>query len=209
MPRKSKEIGLAIVGAGRVGLLRGRVAARHGAVDWIGISEKNPDRTRHAAGEIGADFITSDHCELLRRPEVTAAIIATDEHLHVDPVMRAMERGLPTLIEKPLATKPSESRKVLEAIERAGVDAVVGYTQRFRRRWLAAKEKVRTGALGDVTLITSRAFMNRLVDFMGSYPPRGHGTRRVARAHARRNRILAQPRRPRRAHSARHCQRGS
>ena len=40
---------------------------------------------------------------------------------------------------------------------------MVGYTQRFRRRWLAAKEKVRTGALGDVTLVTSRAFMNRLV----------------------------------------------
>jgi len=39
----------------------------------------------------------------------------------------------------------------------------VGYTQRFRRRWLAAKEKVRTGQLGDVTLVTSRAFMNRLV----------------------------------------------
>src|SRR5204862_2547816 len=30
-------------------------------------------------------------------------------------------------------------------------------------KWLSAKEKVRTGALGDVTLVTSRAFMNRLV----------------------------------------------
>jgi predicted dehydrogenase len=40
---------------------------------------------------------------------------------------------------------------------------VIGYTQRFRRRWLVAKEKVRTGALGDVTMVTSRAFMNRLV----------------------------------------------
>ena len=40
---------------------------------------------------------------------------------------------------------------------------MVGYTQRFRRTWLAAKEKVRSGALGDVTLVTSRAFMNRLV----------------------------------------------
>ena len=67
------------------------------------------------------------------------------------------------LIEKPLATKLSESCAVLNAIEQAGVDAVVGYTQRFRRRWLAAKEKVRTGALGEVTLVTSRAFMNRLV----------------------------------------------
>ena len=40
---------------------------------------------------------------------------------------------------------------------------MVGYTQRFRRRFLVAKEKVRTGQLGDVTLVTSRAFMNRLV----------------------------------------------
>src|SRR3984893_8759453 len=163
MRRQPKRIGLAIVGAGRVGLFRGEVAARHGAVDWIGIAEKNPERARDVAAKIGADFVTSDHRELLRRPEVTAAIIATDEHLHVDPVMSALERGLPMLIEKPLATKLSESSAVLKAIEQAGVDAVVGYTQRFRRRWLAAKEKVRTGQLGEVTLVTSRVFMNRLV----------------------------------------------
>ena len=52
---------------------------------------------------------------------------------------------------------------MLKAIKDAKLDAVVGYTQRFRRKWLAGKEKVRTGALGDVTLVTSRAFMNRLV----------------------------------------------
>ena len=77
--------------------------------------------------------------------------------------MCAVEHGLPMLIEKPLATTLKDSARVLEAIERAGLDAVVGYTQRFRRRWLAAKEKCRTGALGEVTLVTSRAFMNRLV----------------------------------------------
>ena len=101
--------------------------------------------------------------ELLTRPEVTCAIIATDEHLHVDPIMACVERGIPMLIEKPLATELAESARVLKPIKDARLDAVVGYTQRFRRRWLAAKEKVRTGALGDVTLVTSRAFMNRLV----------------------------------------------
>src|SRR6202042_3581248 len=65
--------------------------------------------------------------------------------------------------EKPLATDLTQSARVLAAIEQAKLDAVVGYTQRFRRKWLSAKEKVRTGALGDVTLATSRAFMNRLV----------------------------------------------
>ena len=163
MKKSANGIGLAIVGAGRVGLFRGEAAARHPAVEWIGIAERNHNRGLDVAGRIGADFVTTDYRELLRRPEVTATIIATDEHLHVDPVLAAVERGTPMLIEKPLATDLAESARVLRAIEAAKVDAVVGYTQRFRRRWLAAKEKVRTGALGDVTLVTSRAFMNRLV----------------------------------------------
>jgi len=161
--RQAKQIGLAIVGGGRVGLFRGEVAARHPSVGWIGLAEKSPNRAGEVAARIGADFVTQDHRELLARPEVTAAIVATDEHLHVAPILAAVERGLPLLIEKPLATDLAQSAAVLEAIEKAGIDAVVGYTQRFRRKWLAAKEKVRTGALGDVTLVTSRAFMNRLV----------------------------------------------
>src|SRR5499433_2295293 len=163
MRRQAKSVGLAIIGAGRVGLFRGDVAARHPAVQWIGIAEKNHNRGLYVAEKIGADFVTHDHRELLKRSEVTCAIIATDEHLHVDPIMAAVERGVPMLIEKPLATDLGESARVLEAITAARLDAVVGYTQRFRRKWLAAKEKVRTGALGDVTLVTSRAFMNRLV----------------------------------------------
>src|SRR5262249_1779206 len=163
MRRKPKGVGLAIVGTGRVGLFRGEVAARHPAVQWIGIAEKNHNRGLYVAEKIGADFVTPDHRELLKRPEVTCAIIATDEHLHVNPIMAAVERGVPMLIEKPLATDLAQSARVLKAINDAKLDAVVGYTQRFRRKWLAAKEKVRTGALGDVTLVTSRAFMNRLV----------------------------------------------
>ena len=163
MKKNPKRIGLAIIGAGRVGLFRGEVAARHPQVDFIGLAEIKPERAKLVAGKVGADFVTADYRELLARPEVTAAIISTDEHLHVEPILAAVERGLPLLIEKPLATDLADSQRVLAAIQKSGVDAVVGYTQRFRRRWLAAKEKVRTGALGDVTLVTSRAFMNRLV----------------------------------------------
>src|SRR5438309_4477063 len=164
MPKKNpKRIGLAIIGGGRVGLFRGEVAARHPQVDFIGLAEIKPDRAELVGEKIRADFVTDDFRKLLARPEVTAAIIATDEHLHVDPILAAVERRLPLLIEKPLATGLGDSERVLAAIRNAGVDAVVGYTQRFRRRWLVAKEKVRTGQLGDVTLVTSRAFMNRLV----------------------------------------------
>jgi len=164
MGKKSpKRIGLAIVGAGRVGLFRGEVAARHPMVDFIGLADLKEDRLELVQGKTRADFVTNDFRELLKRPEVNAAIIATDEHLHVEPILAACERGIPVLIEKPLATELADSQRVLDRIKKARIDAVVGYTQRFRRRWLAAKEKVRTGALGDVTLVTSRAFMNRLV----------------------------------------------
>ena len=163
MRKTPKRIGLAIVGAGRVGLFRGEVAARHPMVDFIGLADLKEDRLELVQSKTRADFATTDFRELLKRPEITAAIIATDEHLHVAPILAACERKISLLIEKPLATELAESQRVLDAIQKAKVDAVVGYTQRFRRRWLAAKEKVRTGSLGDVTLVTSRAFMNRLV----------------------------------------------
>src|ERR1041385_7792666 len=163
MKKSAKGVGLAIIGAGRVGLFRGEVAARHPAVEWIGIAELNHNRGGDVAARIGADFVTTDYRALLARPDVTAAIISTDEHLHVGPILAALQRKLALLIEKTVAREIAGSHGVLTEIQKAKVDAVVGYTHRFRRRWLAAKEKVRTGALGDVTLVTSRAFMNRLV----------------------------------------------
>ncbi len=161
--KNPKRIGLAIVGAGRVGLFRGEVAARHPMVDFIGIADLRKDRLKIVGEKTKADFVTTDFAELLQRQEVTAVIVSTDEHLHVEPILAAVDRKLSLLIEKPLATELSDSERVLKKIKQSGVDAVVGYTQRFRRRWLAAKEKVRTGQLGDVTLVASRAFMNRLV----------------------------------------------
>src|SRR5206468_9798198 len=148
--KNPKRIGVAIVGAGRVGLFRGEVAARHPQVDFIGVADLKQDRLTLLKEKTKAEFVTSDFRELLKRPEVTAAIISTDEHLHVEPILAAVERKLNLLIEKPLATELVQSQRVLDAIKKSGADAVVGYTQRFRRKWLSVKEKVRTGALGDV-----------------------------------------------------------
>src|SRR3982751_5817179 len=117
MKKQVKRIGLGIIGAGRVGLIRGELAARHPQVDWIGLAEINDDRGRLVAEKVGADLCTSDFRELLRRPEVTAVVVSTDEHLHVDPIMAALERKLPMMVEKPLATDLAESQNVLSAIQ--------------------------------------------------------------------------------------------
>src|SRR5436853_3628778 len=98
--KNARRIGLAIIGGGRVGLFRGEVAARHPQVDFIGLAEIKPDRAQFVAEKIGADFATADYRELLARPEVTAAIIATDEHLHAGTSLAAVERGLLLIVDK-------------------------------------------------------------------------------------------------------------
>jgi myo-inositol 2-dehydrogenase / D-chiro-inositol 1-dehydrogenase len=171
MRKGAKGIGLAIIGAGRVGLFRGEVAARHPAVEWIGIAELNHNRGGDVGARIGADFITTSHRELLARPEVTCVIVATDEHLHVDPILAAVERGVPMLIEKPLATDLAQSERVLKAITDAKLDAVVGYTQRFRRKWLAGKEKVRSGALGAPMVISGTHALDSVMWYLEGKQP--------------------------------------
>jgi hypothetical protein len=156
MPKKNpKRIGLAIIGAGRVGLFRGEVAARHPQVDFIGLAEIKPDRAK-GRGHVGADFVT-DYREPLARPEVIAAIIATDEHLHVVSHPGGGRAEAPMLIEKPLATDLADSERAAhpEIGRRRGgrlhaASAGAGSRRRKGAHWRAS----------DVTQ-SPRAFMNR------------------------------------------------
>ncbi len=161
--REVKPVGLAVVGCGQVGRIRTVLARQHSGVAWIGLCDIDEKVGRRLAADVGADLFTPDYRELLARPEVSASIIATDENEHVGPILASVDRGHDMLIEKPLATEAADSARVLRAIQDARIDAVVGYTNRFRRKFLVVKEKIRTGQLGEVTSATTRAFMNRIV----------------------------------------------
>ncbi|GAA0994626.1 hypothetical protein GCM10009555_087540 [Acrocarpospora macrocephala] len=156
-------IGLAVIGCGTVGRIRAVLAREYPGVTWLGLCDIDASTLKELADDTRADFVTTDAAELLDRPEVTAVIVATDESRHVDPILWSVARGFPLFIEKPLATDPVESARVLAAVEESGVDAVVGYTQRFRRRFLAVKQRLRDGQIGQVTSVVTRAFMNRMV----------------------------------------------
>jgi len=161
--KENKTIGLAVIGCGTIGRIRSMLASDYPGVGWIGLCDVKSDLGEKLKQDTDADFFTTDYRELLARPEVNATIIATDENFHFDPTMLAVEKGHSLFVEKPLATDARESAQILSAIEAAGVDAVVGYTQRFRRRFLAVKEKLITGQIGDVHSVVTRAFMNRMV----------------------------------------------
>ena len=112
--------------------------------------------------DLGADFYSNDYKELIERPEVDAVIIATSTWAHAEPTIIAANAGHTLFIEKPLATDARESAQVLSSIKENKVDAVVGYTQRFRRRFLVVKEKIQSGQIGNVRSAVTRAFMNRM-----------------------------------------------
>lgn len=159
---EKKQIGLAVIGCGVVGRMRATLAKDFPGIGWIGLSDVNEKVGHQLRDDIDADFYTDDFRELVARPEVDAVIIATSTWAHVEPTLAAVEHGHMLFIEKPLATDARESAQVLAAIEAAGVDAVVGYTQRFRRRFLVVKQRIESGQIGEFTAATVRAFMNRM-----------------------------------------------
>jgi predicted dehydrogenase len=162
MAARKKPLGLAVVGCGVIGRMRATMARDYPGIGWIGLSDMNATVGNKLKSDIGADYFTTDYRELIARPEVDALIVATSTWAHVEPTLLGVEKGIPMLIEKPLATDARQSFEVLHAIQKAKVDACVGYTQRFRRRFLVVKSRVDSGQIGNLTCLVTRAFMNRM-----------------------------------------------
>jgi len=137
-----KQLGIAVVGAGRIGSLRAGLAAGHPGVNFIAISDADPARARDLAQRIGAQFHSGDNLAAISRPEVNAVIVATSEGEHVRPVMQALELGKTVLVEKPLALTLSEADGILAAAGKRGANLRVGYSRRYKERYLIAKEQV-------------------------------------------------------------------
>jgi predicted dehydrogenase len=162
---KRRELGVAVIGSGRIGSLRARLAARHPAVGFLAVSDIDPARARALAELAGADFHSTDNEEAIARPEVNAVIVSTPEHEHVAPVCRALELGKPVLMEKPLGLTLRDADAILDTVERTGGNLRVGYIRRFKRCFARAKEQVLQGHLGRITGGTARVYNTRAQAF--------------------------------------------
>jgi myo-inositol 2-dehydrogenase / D-chiro-inositol 1-dehydrogenase len=158
---KRKSLGIAVVGAGRIGGLRARLAAVHPAVEFIAVADADPARARALAQDIGAQFHSGDNLAAISRPEVNAVIVATSEGEHVRPVMQALELGKPVLVEKPLALTLAEADRVVAEAERRGADLRVGYSRRYKDRYLIAKEQIVQGRVGRIVGAAARVYNSR------------------------------------------------
>ena len=64
---KKEEIGLAIVGCGTIGRIRGELARDYPGIGWIGLCDLKSDIGEALKKDCNADYFTTDYRELLAR----------------------------------------------------------------------------------------------------------------------------------------------
>lgn len=156
-----KQIGLAIVGSGRIGTLRARLASTHPAVNFIAVSDLNADAAKKLATTVGAQLASTSNDEIIARPEVNAVIVSTSEGEHLAPVLKAIELGKAVLVEKPIALNMADADRIIAAAKKANVELRVGYSRRFKDRYLIAKEQILQGRIGKIVGGAARVFNSR------------------------------------------------
>ena len=158
---RGKDLGIAIVGSGRMGEIRGQIAINHPAVRFVACSDIDSDRARNVAGKIGAHFNSGSNWDVIAKPEVNAVIVSSIDSAHIEPVLQAIELGKPVLCEKPIGLSMEDADRIIAAVKRHPVDLRYGYSRRFLHRYLGVKEQVAQGRLGRIIGGHARVYNTR------------------------------------------------
>jgi predicted dehydrogenase len=84
------------------------------------------------------------------REDLDAVVVSTPDHLHTEPTLAALERGLHVLLDKPMALTRRDVQAMVAAAAAARRVLMVGYNARFQSCWRAAKRALEAGAIGRV-----------------------------------------------------------
>lgn len=100
----------------------------------------------------GAKSAYNDYYEMLEKADLDAVFILTAPGTHVAFTMAAVQAGKHVLIQKPMATKMDDARKIAQAVRAAGVKAIVEPSSYSPLDPDVAhlRELVRQGVLGEI-----------------------------------------------------------
>lgn len=155
------RIGLGVIGSGRIGSLRARLASEHPAVDFLAVSDTAADKAAGLAEAVGAHAWSDDNLEVITNPKITSVVVSTSEGQHTDVVIQALELGKPVLVEKPLALTLEDADRILKVVAETGTELRVGYSRRYRRRYQLAKEQIVQKRMGRLLGATARVYNSR------------------------------------------------
>lgn len=151
--RSTRPLGFAVIGVGERGSAYAR-ALTDGRVHGGALAAVcDPDSARLEA------FDAAARAPDLRAVEALGAdvwVVATPPLDHPATLERAFAAGVHVLCEKPLATSAAEARRLLELHERAAPSSVLAVALPLRTdpRYVALRELLRAGRVGDVTRVS-------------------------------------------------------
>jgi myo-inositol 2-dehydrogenase/D-chiro-inositol 1-dehydrogenase len=136
---------IALLGAGRIGRLHGRLLSATPGVESLVVADSDAARATDVAAELGATAAPSIDAAL---GDAEAVVIAAATPAHADLIRLAIGRGLPTFCEKPLAGDLDDTLSVAAEIDRSGVPFQLGFQRRFDGGYREAHRLVESGDLG-------------------------------------------------------------
>ena len=161
MSAERAPVALGIVGLGMAGAMMVRAAARHPGIRLCGAADPLPAPRDAFARDFNARGF-GDIEALVADPEIEAVYIATPHQFHAAHAILAAEHGKHVIVEKPLALTLEQCDAVIEAVERHGVELIVGHTHAFDPTIREMRRRIASGALGRLGMIATWNYTNFL-----------------------------------------------
>ena len=111
------------------------------------VYDADPARAMEVAAPLNAKAVTSID-EAFK--DVDAMVIVTPTDTHAPLIKRAIDAGLPTFCEKPIAIGIPETRDIVEHVKRKNGRLQIGFQRRFDAGYQRAQRELRSGSLGEV-----------------------------------------------------------
>ncbi len=124
----SKPLKIGVVGIGRMGSLHAKLCGGVDSVELVAVCDVDEARGMAAADKYGCTLV---HDVAAMADAVDAVIVAVPTGLHKEVGGFFLEKGIPTLVEKPLASTVKDADALLEAAEKGGAILHVGHVERF------------------------------------------------------------------------------
>ena len=114
------------------------------------VCSRNPQKVRAFAEQWGYESFETDWQALVNRDDIDAVDICTPNDTHAEIAIAAAAKGKMILCEKPLSRTLAEGKKMVDAVEKAGVPNTVWYNYRRIPAVTLAKQIVDSGKLGKI-----------------------------------------------------------
>ncbi|WP_158734994.1 inositol 2-dehydrogenase [Alteribacillus sp. YIM 98480] len=149
---------VAIVGAGKIGQIHIDNILGMNNVELKAILDVYTDHLQGTAYEKAVPIITNNPEDITNDPEIDGVLICTSTDTHAAFIELFANAGKHIFCEKPISFKTEETKRALDAVDKAGVKFQIGFNRRFDRHFRKVQETVREGEIGNphIIKITSR-----------------------------------------------------